>query len=187
VTGSAWTATMGETRLSINRSASRISPSPCSAAARTITRGITVEASHVLIDGVRAQDPEAPGIELSGTSLTVQNSAVISPRGGDGDGIRFWVRTSRFCGTSSRTPEPGGEPRRRHPDLRHRSRAPGQPGRGDRGQQIRNGSTTSASSPRAPTARPEMAAAKRQMCRSVRILLPSNHPRPGWPVLGIVA
>ena len=81
---------MGEARLSINRSGQPNQPIVVLGGGATITRGITVEASHVLIDGVRAQDPEAPGIDLSGTSLTVQNSAVISPRGGDGDGIRFW-------------------------------------------------------------------------------------------------
>jgi len=67
VTGICLDGDMGETRLSINRSGQPNQPIAVLGGGATITRGITVEASHVLIDGVRAQDPEAPGIELSGT------------------------------------------------------------------------------------------------------------------------
>ena len=34
--------------------------------------------------------PRAPGISLRGDDLTLANSTAISPRGADGDGIRFW-------------------------------------------------------------------------------------------------
>jgi hypothetical protein len=57
---------------------------------KAVTKGITIEADHVVVDGVIAQQPEAPGISLTGTNITLKNSASLSPRKGDGDGIRFW-------------------------------------------------------------------------------------------------
>ncbi|MBI0378142.1 right-handed parallel beta-helix repeat-containing protein [Streptomyces albiflaviniger] len=52
--------------------------------------GITIEADDVIVDGFRSVRPEAPGIELTGRRVTVRNNTVIGPRGGDGDGIRFF-------------------------------------------------------------------------------------------------
>jgi hypothetical protein len=57
---------------------------------RTVTKGITVEASNVIVDGFVAEEPEAPGVSLKGDNLTLRNTAVNSPKEGDGDGIRFW-------------------------------------------------------------------------------------------------
>ncbi|MBU3864354.1 right-handed parallel beta-helix repeat-containing protein [Streptomyces sp. 4503] len=52
--------------------------------------GITIEADDVIVEGFRSVRPEAPGIELTGHRVTVRNNTVIGPRGGDGDGIRFF-------------------------------------------------------------------------------------------------
>jgi Right handed beta helix region len=46
---------------------------------------------------VIASEPQAPGISLRGTNITVTNSVVARPRGGDGDGIRFWGRDIRIA------------------------------------------------------------------------------------------
>ncbi|AQA09942.1 right-handed parallel beta-helix repeat-containing protein [Streptomyces malaysiensis subsp. malaysiensis] len=52
--------------------------------------GITIEADDVIVDGFRSIRPAAPGIELTGHRVTLRNNTVIGPRGGDGDGIRFF-------------------------------------------------------------------------------------------------
>ncbi|MEU5728174.1 hypothetical protein ABZ797_03740 [Streptomyces antimycoticus] len=52
--------------------------------------GITIEADDVIVEGFRSVRPEAPGIELAGHRVTVRNNTVTGPRGGDGDGIRFF-------------------------------------------------------------------------------------------------
>ncbi|MBO0882772.1 MAG: hypothetical protein J2P17_21050 [Mycobacterium sp.] len=57
---------------------------------RTTVRGITVEANNILISGINAVRPRAPRISLVGNNIILINSTSISPRGGDGDGIRFW-------------------------------------------------------------------------------------------------
>ncbi|ADI05185.1 hypothetical protein SBI_02064 [Streptomyces bingchenggensis BCW-1] len=53
-------------------------------------KGITVEADDVVVEGFRAVRPQAPGVELTGDRITLRNTTVIRPRGGDGDGIRFF-------------------------------------------------------------------------------------------------
>ncbi|MDT0546371.1 MULTISPECIES: right-handed parallel beta-helix repeat-containing protein [Streptomyces] len=52
--------------------------------------GITVEADNVVVQGFRAVRPRAPGIELTGRRITLRDNTVIRPKGGDGDGIRFF-------------------------------------------------------------------------------------------------
>ncbi|MBC2868573.1 right-handed parallel beta-helix repeat-containing protein [Streptomyces mexicanus] len=52
--------------------------------------GITVEASHVVVENYRVTRPEAPGIDITGDDITVRNNTVTSPHGHDGDGIRFF-------------------------------------------------------------------------------------------------
>ncbi|MEU5027608.1 right-handed parallel beta-helix repeat-containing protein [Streptomyces milbemycinicus] len=53
-------------------------------------KGITVEADDVVVEGFRAVRPQAPGVELTGDRITLRNTTVIRPKGGDGDGIRFF-------------------------------------------------------------------------------------------------
>ena len=62
----------------------------------TTVRGITVEASHVIVSGLNAVHPHAPGISLTGDDITLTNSSSISPRFEDGDGIRFFGRHIRI-------------------------------------------------------------------------------------------
>ena len=52
--------------------------------------GITIEADNVVVRNYVADKPTAPGIEILGDNVTVQHVTVTSPRGGDGDGIRFF-------------------------------------------------------------------------------------------------
>ncbi len=52
--------------------------------------GITIEADHVVVEGYVAERPEAPGVEMEGDDITLRDTIVTSPEGGDGDGIRFF-------------------------------------------------------------------------------------------------
>ncbi|WP_051580602.1 right-handed parallel beta-helix repeat-containing protein [Pseudonocardia acaciae] len=81
---------MGGQRLELRRSGTPERPIVVLGGGRATTKGITVDASNVVIDGVIARQPSAPGWSLKGTNITVSNSASLSPRGDDGDGIRFW-------------------------------------------------------------------------------------------------
>jgi hypothetical protein len=81
---------MAGARLTVTNSGTPDRPIVVLGGGRTITGGITVEADNVAVDGVASEQPEAPGISLSGHNLAVTNSTVHQPKGGDGDGIRFW-------------------------------------------------------------------------------------------------
>lgn len=87
---------MGDTRLEIKKSGTSEQPIMILGGGKAITSGITIEADNVLVDGVAANEPRAPGISIRGNDITVQNSTSISPRGGDGDGIRFWGKNIRI-------------------------------------------------------------------------------------------
>lgn len=52
--------------------------------------GITINADNVIVEGYTMEQPEAPGIEMTGNNITVRNNTVSAPRGGDGDGLRFF-------------------------------------------------------------------------------------------------
>ncbi|MFF0146376.1 parallel beta helix pectate lyase-like protein [Amycolatopsis sulphurea] len=52
--------------------------------------GIDVEADNVVVDGYTMDGPKAPGIEIHGSNVTVRNTTIKAPKGGDGDGIRFF-------------------------------------------------------------------------------------------------
>ncbi|GHJ36835.1 right-handed parallel beta-helix repeat-containing protein [Streptomyces sp. TS71-3] len=52
--------------------------------------GIDIDADHVIVDGYTMEGPSAPGIEIHGDGVTVQNNTVTAPQGGDGDGLRFF-------------------------------------------------------------------------------------------------
>ncbi|GAA5165480.1 hypothetical protein GCM10023321_55520 [Pseudonocardia eucalypti] len=57
---------------------------------KTAVKGLTVEADNVVVDGFTMEGPKAPGIEIKGKNITVQNNTVSHPTGGDYDGIRFF-------------------------------------------------------------------------------------------------
>lgn len=52
--------------------------------------GIDVEADHVEVRDFTLERPEAPGVWLEGDGNTLRNVTITEPRGGDGDGIRFF-------------------------------------------------------------------------------------------------
>ncbi|WP_033293522.1 right-handed parallel beta-helix repeat-containing protein [Amycolatopsis jejuensis] len=52
--------------------------------------GIDVDADWVVVDGYTLTKPSAPGVELRGSHVTLQNTTITAPHGGDGDGIRFF-------------------------------------------------------------------------------------------------
>ncbi len=99
---------MGGKRLEIKKSGTPEQPIVVLGGGKTTTKGITIEASNIVVDGVAARQPDAPGISMTGTNITVQNSTSISPQGGDGDGFRFFgsnikilhnlVRNTGGCG-----------------------------------------------------------------------------------------
>jgi hypothetical protein len=82
--------TLDSRRLILRRSGSASAPIQVLGDGNTTVRGITVEASHVVVSGLNAVRPHAPGISLTGDDITLTNSTSISPRFDDGDGIRFF-------------------------------------------------------------------------------------------------
>lgn len=77
-------------RLEINRPGTPSQPIVILGGGKANTAGMNVEADNILVDGIIATRPQAPGFLLRGKNITVQNSSVISPQGGDGDGMRFF-------------------------------------------------------------------------------------------------
>ena len=77
-------------RLTVRRSGTAGAPIQIIGVGQTSVRGVTVAASHVVVAGLNAALPVAPGIEITGDNITLLNNTVTSPRGGDGDGIRFF-------------------------------------------------------------------------------------------------
>jgi hypothetical protein len=81
---------MGATRITVTNSGTPDRPITVLGGGKTTVGGVTIEASNVTVDGVHAEKPEAPGFSLGGNNLSITNSSVHQPEGGDGDGIRFW-------------------------------------------------------------------------------------------------
>ena len=63
-------------------------------------KGITIEADNVVVDGYKSDQPEAPGIELTGNNITISHNTVTRPQGGDGDGIRFFGSHLKILGNT---------------------------------------------------------------------------------------
>ncbi|MER5546023.1 hypothetical protein AB5L52_42915 [Streptomyces sp. CG4] len=69
--------------------------------------GIMVVASHVIVENYGVTRPKAPGVEITGDDITVRNNTLVSPHGGDGDGMRFFgddlkIQHNTVPGTSNR-------------------------------------------------------------------------------------
>ncbi|WP_156935322.1 right-handed parallel beta-helix repeat-containing protein [Pseudonocardia spinosispora] len=77
-------------RLSISRSGTAQAPIRVLGDGTTSVTGIGIEANYVTVSRVNVIRPPAPGVVLSGNTITLENSTVMSPQGDDGDGIRFW-------------------------------------------------------------------------------------------------
>ena len=77
-------------RLTVSKSGTAAAPITIVGTGKTVTAGITVKASDVVVDGFTADGPQAPGIELTGNNIVARNNTISRPTGGDGDGIRFF-------------------------------------------------------------------------------------------------
>ena len=53
-------------------------------------RGIDVDADWVVVEGFTLDRPSAPGVEIRGDHVTLRDTTIAAPQGGDGDGIRFF-------------------------------------------------------------------------------------------------
>jgi hypothetical protein len=56
----------------------------------TVVKGITVDSDNVIIQGFKVIGAAAPGVQLKGNNLTLRNTQIDHPVGGDHDGIRFF-------------------------------------------------------------------------------------------------
>lgn len=56
----------------------------------TVVKGIRVDSDNVIVQGFNVVDAAAPGVQLKGNNLTLQNTQIDHPVGGDYDGIRFF-------------------------------------------------------------------------------------------------
>ncbi|HEY0453824.1 hypothetical protein [Actinophytocola sp.] len=64
----------------------------------TAVGGITIQADHVVVQHFTADRPEAPGVDLEGTGITLRETTITRPVGGDGDGIRFFGDDLKILG-----------------------------------------------------------------------------------------
>ncbi|WP_409179924.1 right-handed parallel beta-helix repeat-containing protein [Amycolatopsis sp. VS8301801F10] len=76
-------------RLRITAGGTPDHPRVYSGAGRSVS-GIDVDADWVVVDGFSLDRPSAPGVEIRGNHVTLKNTRITAPRGGDGDGIRFF-------------------------------------------------------------------------------------------------
>ncbi|MDT7691663.1 MAG: hypothetical protein QOI75_1030 [Pseudonocardiales bacterium] len=81
---------IADKRLVMKNSGAAGSPIKIVGNGQSTVHGITVNADYVSIAGINAVNPAAPGISLTGNNITLENSTSISPRGDDGDALRFW-------------------------------------------------------------------------------------------------
>ncbi|MBO0872659.1 MAG: hypothetical protein J2P19_04650, partial [Pseudonocardia sp.] len=83
-------------RLKVNRSGTAAAPIQVVGDGQGTVKGITIKADHVIVRGFNVADPAAPGIEMSGNDIILLNNSISSPRGGDGDGVRFFGTNLRI-------------------------------------------------------------------------------------------
>jgi hypothetical protein len=91
--------TAADDRLVITEGGTGDKPAVYNGEGRSVN-GITVEADHVVVEGYILERPEAPGIEITGTGITVQNNTISNPQGGDGDGLRFFGEDLKILGNT---------------------------------------------------------------------------------------
>jgi hypothetical protein len=77
-------------RLKITKGGTPDKPITYSGNGTTEVGGITIEADNVIVQGYKMTEPQAPGIEMTGNNITLQNNTVTKPKGDDGDGLRFF-------------------------------------------------------------------------------------------------
>lgn len=81
---------VSSTRLTVERGGEPGRPIAISGGGNTIVKGISVEASDVVVDGFQALNATAPGMSLTGDRITASNNLIREPTGGDHDGVRFF-------------------------------------------------------------------------------------------------
>ena len=99
---------MGATRLQVNRSGTPNAPITIVGNGSTPVKGITVDASNVVVAGFSAVNPQAPGIQLTGNNITVRNNTVKHPTGGDYDGLRFFGSNLKILNNTISDVSPDG-------------------------------------------------------------------------------
>jgi hypothetical protein len=99
---------MGGTRLQVSRSGTANAPIMVIGNGSTPVKGITVEASNVVVAGFSAVNPQAPGIEMRGNNITVRNNTVKHPTGGDYDGLRFFGSNLKILNNTISDVSPDG-------------------------------------------------------------------------------
>src|SRR5262249_14273723 len=77
-------------RIRVTRSGSSGTPIVILGAGESSVKGITIKADHVIVHGFDMTDASAPAMEITGNGVAVLNNTIRGPRGGDGDGIRFF-------------------------------------------------------------------------------------------------
>lgn len=77
-------------RLNINASGTEDAPIIITGDGNTTVKGIRINASNVVVQGFNVIGAAAPGVQLKGNNLTLQNTKIDHPTGGDYDGIRYF-------------------------------------------------------------------------------------------------
>jgi hypothetical protein len=84
------------TRLKVTRSGTAAAPILVLGDGRITVKGLTIDANNVTVGGLNLTGAVAPGVEMTGNGITLVNNTITSPRGGDGDGIRFFGSNLRI-------------------------------------------------------------------------------------------
>jgi hypothetical protein len=78
------------TQLSVTASGTDSSPITITGNGNTTVKGIRVNASNVVVQDLDVINAAAPGVQLTGNNLTLQDTTIDHPTGSDYDGIRFF-------------------------------------------------------------------------------------------------
>src|SRR5262249_32433038 len=77
-------------QLMVTASGTDSSPITITGNGDTKVKGIRINASNVIVQGLDVINAAAPGVQLTGNNLTLQDTTIDHPTGGDYDGIRFF-------------------------------------------------------------------------------------------------
>ncbi|WP_245607281.1 right-handed parallel beta-helix repeat-containing protein [Pseudonocardia spinosispora] len=102
------TGNMGASRLTVSKGGTATNPVQIVGNGTTAIKGITIDASNVVVSGFTSIGPKAPGIELTGNNITVSNNTVKHPTGGDYDGLRFFGNNLKILNNTITDISPDG-------------------------------------------------------------------------------
>lgn len=83
-------ASLAGSRLNITASGTEGAPIIVTGDGNTTVKGIRINANNVVVQGFNVIGAAAPGVQLKGNNLTLQNTKIDHPVGGDHDGIRYF-------------------------------------------------------------------------------------------------